>query len=70
MWALAYPLGCQEGLVPPPGFPDRFASPDSLKQKTLSIGDHSESWQKTEVRPGVSSEGTLAQRLSVGCDQG
>lgn len=64
------PPGLPGGAGPPPGFPDRFASPDSLKQKTLSIGDHSESWQKTEVRPGVSSEGTLAQRLSVGCDQG
>ena len=35
------PLWLPRGTGPSPGFPDRFASPDSLKQKNLSIDGHS-----------------------------
>lgn len=51
------PLWLPPGAGPTPGFSDRFASPDSLGQKNLSIGDRSGSWQKTRLGPDGSVKG-------------
>lgn len=64
------PLWLPRGAGPPPGFPDRFASPDSLKLKNPRTGDHSGSWQKTKLSRDGSSTGTSTKGLFVGCDQG
>lgn len=39
--ALTPPFWLPRGIGPSPGLPDRFASPDSLKRKNLSLGGHS-----------------------------
>lgn len=38
---LTPPRWLPRGTGPSPGLPDRSASPDSLKQKNLSLGGHS-----------------------------